>query len=111
MSDHADRKQSYPELLAAADDEGSRVRPRGSDTPAGEAPKAGQSDPPRTRSAPAPSLSERLEHKMRVAMALLEKLPANDPRARLLHVAVLRRDESLLDGVLSELSARPHKIG
>jgi hypothetical protein len=111
MSDRADRKHSYPELLAAADDERSRVRPRAADTPAGEEPKVGPSEPPRTRSSPAPTLNERLEHKVQTAMALLAKLPPNDPRARLLHVAVLRRDEALLDGVLSELSARPHKIG
>ena len=111
MSDRANRRQSYPELLAAADDERSRVRPRGADTPTGEKPKVEPSEPPRARSQPAPSLTERLEHKVRLAMALLERLPPNDSRARLLHAAVLRRDESLLDGVLSELAARPHKIG
>ena len=111
MSDPAERKQSYPDLLAAQDDERSRVRPRTPDTPSGEERKAGVSGPPASGSSPAPSLSQRLEHKVRLATALLEKLPANDPRARMLHVAVLRRDEALLDGVLSELNARPGKIG
>jgi hypothetical protein len=104
-------KHSYPELMAAADDERSRVRPR-SDAPDGDERPAAPADAHRQRSStPAPSLSERLEQKMLRATALLEKLPVNDPRARLLHAAVLRRDESLLDGVLSELAARPHKIG
>jgi hypothetical protein len=46
---------------------------------------------------------ERLEGKLRTARELLEKLPASDERARLLQVAVMRRDEALLDGVLSAL--------
>ena len=110
MNDPARRKQSYPELMAAADDERSRVRPRTA-TPA-ENEHESKSSPPRSRSSmPASSLTERLEQKVRLATALLEKLPANDPRARLLHAAVLRRDEALLDGVLSELAARPNKLG
>jgi hypothetical protein len=94
----ARNKHSYPELMAAADDERSRVRPR-SDAPDGDERPAAPADAHRQRSStPAPSLSERLEQKMLRATALL-------------HAAVLRRDESLLDGVLSELAARPHKIG
>jgi hypothetical protein len=49
------------------------------------------------------SSRERLEGKLRTARELLEKLPASDERARLLQIAVMRRDEALLDGVLSAL--------
>jgi hypothetical protein len=34
---------------------------------------------------------------------VLAGLSASDDRARLLHVAIMRRDEALLDGVLSAL--------
>lgn len=110
MSDRAQKKQSYPELMAAADDERSRVRPRpDSAAPADE--RKPESSGAKRPSGPAPNLTERLEQKVALATSLLAKLPANDPRARLLHVAVLRRDEALLDGVLSELIALPHKVG
>jgi hypothetical protein len=46
---------------------------------------------------------DRLEQKLRKGRAVLAGLPAGDDRARLLHVAIMRRDESLLDGVLSSL--------
>jgi len=49
------------------------------------------------------SSRDRLEGKLRAARAVLAALPASDDRARLLHVAIMRRDESLLDGVLSTL--------
>jgi hypothetical protein len=48
---------------------------------------------------------EQLEKKARLARQLLERLPPNDRRRRLLHAAILRRDEILLDGFISELSA------
>jgi hypothetical protein len=41
-----------------------------------------------------------------MAAVLLQDLPADDPNARLLRVAVLRRDEVLIDGVLGVLHAR-----
>jgi hypothetical protein len=46
----------------------------------------------------------RIEHKMIVAQLLLERLSPLDPRARLLGSAVLRRDEVLLDGILSQMT-------
>ena len=46
---------------------------------------------------------QRLEEKARVAAVWIEKLPADDSRVRLLQVALLRRDEVLLDGILAEL--------
>jgi len=50
-----------------------------------------------------------LESKLAEAAALLAKLEPQDARARLLHIAMLRRDQSLLDGILAELAspARP----
>lgn len=56
------------------------------------------------------SLDDRIEQKLRLASALLRDLPPEDTRVRLLHVAIMRRDESLLDGVLAELS-RPSPGG
>jgi hypothetical protein len=46
---------------------------------------------------------DRLEAKLRTGRTLLGTLPASDDRARLLHVAIMRRDEALLDGVLAAL--------
>jgi hypothetical protein len=48
----------------------------------------------------------RIEQKVRIARLLLDYLPADDAHARLLRVAVIRRDEVLLDGVLTELQRR-----
>jgi len=47
--------------------------------------------------------------KLAAATELLAKLEPQDARARLLHIAVLRQDESLLDGVLAELSLQIRK--
>jgi hypothetical protein len=49
------------------------------------------------------SSRDRLEAKLKAARNVLANLPASDDRARLLHVAIMRRDEALLDGVLSTL--------
>jgi hypothetical protein len=46
---------------------------------------------------------DRLEAKLRTARTVLATLSAADDHARLLHIAIVRRDESLLDGVLSAL--------
>lgn len=74
-------------------DEGSAVRERTS-TP----------QPVSRRSDPNLSLDQRLESKMAEAASLLVKLEPQDARARLLHIAMLRRDEALLDGILAELA-------
>ncbi len=61
----------------------------------------------RTQSSSRPllgSLDARIEAKLRVAASIIDDLPATDSRVRLLHIAIMRRDESLLDGVLSELN-------
>jgi len=65
----------------------------------------------RSPSAP-PSISAgasrvRLEAKLKTGRALLATLSASDDRARLLHVAIVRRDESLLDGVLASFGVNP----
>jgi hypothetical protein len=53
------------------------------------------------------SLDDRLEKKMRLAGDLMRDLPSTDSRVRLLYVAIMRRDEALLDGVLAELNKSP----
>lgn len=45
----------------------------------------------------------RIEHKLQRAEELLASLPADDARGRLIQIALLRRDEALLDGILSTL--------
>jgi hypothetical protein len=65
------------------------------------------SERPRRQSDPNLSLDQRMESKLIAATALLAKLEPQDARARLLHIAVLRRDESLLDGILAELATPP----
>lgn len=48
----------------------------------------------------------RIDQKIRIARILLEDLPPEAPSARLLRVAVVRRDEVLLDGILEGLQAQ-----
>lgn len=74
-------------------DEGSAVRER-----------APVSQPVSRKSDPNLSLDQRLESKLAEAATLLSKLEPQDARARLLHIAMLRRDETLLDGILAELA-------
>jgi len=74
-------------------DEGSTVRER-----------AKESQPASRRSDPNLSLDQRLESKLAEAAGLLAKLEPQDARARLLNIAMLRRDEALLDGILAELA-------
>ena len=45
----------------------------------------------------------RIEQKLALARSLLAELPADDARGQLLHIALLRRDEVLLDGILASL--------
>jgi hypothetical protein len=110
-----------PDLVSNADGDGSTVRPRAGqvstqprqDTrPRQESSselKSGAASTRRhssTRPA-AGSLDDRLEKKMRLAGELMKDLPPSDARVRLLYVAIMRRDEALLDGVLSELNKHP----
>jgi hypothetical protein len=52
-------------------------------------------------------VSPGLDLKISRAQMVLGRLAANDPRARLLQVAVLRRDEILLEALLHRLDAAP----
>jgi hypothetical protein len=53
------------------------------------------------------SLDQRLVSKLAEAAARLAKLGPEDARSRLLHIAMLRKDEALLDGILAELAMPP----
>lgn len=113
MSDIARKTRSFPDLFGPQDDEGSVIRPRdGADS---GRPRQGSS--PELKTDPGPStkrshcaqpasgsLADRLERKMRLAGELMRDLPSTDARVRLLYVAIMRRDEALLDGVLAELN-------
>ena len=48
----------------------------------------------------------RIEKKLGVAELLLHRLSPTEPRARLLASAMLRRDETLLDAILADMSAQ-----
>jgi len=115
----ARKNPSFPDLIAPQDDEGSVIRPRDSADNGGVRPRQTSSPelkadaaPPTKRShsstRPAEgSLDDRLEKKMRLAGELMRDLPSTDSRVRLLYVAIMRRDEALLDGVLAELNKSP----
>jgi hypothetical protein len=110
---------SFPDLVAPQDDEGSVIRPRDGADNGGRRRRLESSPelkadaaPPTKRShsstRPATgSLDDRLEKKMRIAGELMRDLPSTDSRVRLLYVAIMRRDEALLDGVLAELNKSP----
>ena len=84
-----------PHFSAPLNEEGSHVREREKPVP----PKAPESTPALSR-------DERLAQKLAEATTLLAAMAPRDPRGRLLHIAVLRRDETLLDGILAELTSR-----
>ncbi len=118
MSDIARRPASSPDFTDPSNDERSSVRSRG-DAERTESRRPGQDTPgtrgensAKTTSArpPSGSLDSRIEQKVRLASTLIRDLPATDARVRLLHIAVMRRDESLLDGVLSELNKPAREI-
>ena|SRR5689334_10811791 len=81
-----------------------RQRPSTPSSPDDESAVRERSQPP---AAPAPvstgAARGRLDAKLKLAREVLAKLPATDDRGRLLHVAIMRRDEALLDGVLAAL--------
>jgi DNA-binding TFAR19-related protein (PDSD5 family) len=96
MTNRSDRTALERPFSAALSDEDSSVRER---TPPTQRPSR--------KSDPQMSLDQRLECKVAVAAALLAKLEPQDARARLLHIAMLRKDEALLDGILAELALPP----
>lgn len=121
MADMARKHPSFPDPAAPRDEEGSVIRPRDGQPSSVRPPQDSSvtmrvSSPPSKRTHPstrpaAPgSRDERIERKLRVATALMRDLPITDARVRLLHIAIMRRDESLLDGVLAELN-RPASRG
>lgn len=60
---------------------------------------AAEEDTQRT-SAPPESSRTRFRRQLALAEAMLAQLPADEPRARLLRLAIVRRDETLLAGLL-----------
>ena len=96
---------SDPPLNDATFDEQSEVRPRLEPAPSGSA-------RPTAEDARA-SRAVRLELKLRMAKVLLADLAPLDDRGRLLRIAIVRRDEVLLDGILGALQAQrpPTPIG
>jgi hypothetical protein len=50
----------------------------------------------------------RLDLMLAHAQMVITRMAPADPRARLLHVAMLRRDEILLEALLKRLDASPH---
>ncbi len=115
MSHMARKDTPHTDAVTTPDDDGSTVRSR--DSRASVRPRQESSPelrasaaPRRTQSSTRPalgSLDDRLEKKMQVAAALMKDLPPTDSRVRLLYVAIMRRDEALLDGLLSELNKLP----
>ncbi|MEZ4219464.1 MAG: hypothetical protein R3B13_00955 [Polyangiaceae bacterium] len=59
----------------------------------------------RVPSQPRLDAPQRLEILVRRAKLFLEQLPKEDPRARLLGIAVMRRDETLLERLLDAASS------
>lgn len=119
MANMARKTPCFPDLVAPRDDEGSVIRPRSAAdigrprqssspevTTATRAPSTKRSHS-NTRPATG-SLDDRLERKMLLAGELVRDLPSTDARVRLLYVAIMRRDEALLDGVLAELNKSGH---
>ena len=120
MSDMARKNPSFPDLVAPLDDEGSVIRSRDGAAVSG---RPHQESSPEVKAEAAPptkrshsstrpasgSLDDRLEKKMRLAGELMRDLPSTDSRVRLLYVAIMRRDETLLDGVLAELNKGPRR--
>jgi hypothetical protein len=96
MTNRSHRTDIAPPFSNAPSDEGSSVRERRSAPPL-----------PARKSDPNLSLDQRLVSKLAEAAAMLARLEPQDARARLLHIAMLRRDEALLDGILAELALPP----
>jgi hypothetical protein len=114
MSHIGPKHPSYPDLVANQADEGSSIRssdgvsgarPRQDSAPDSKIEPSARSRRSHSSTRPAVgSLDDRLEKKMNIARELMKDLPSTDTRVRLLHVAIMRRDETLLDGVLAELN-------
>src|SRR4051812_31563179 len=99
MTNRPDRTDRDLSFSSALSDEGSSIRER-----------APVPQPVSRKSDPNLSLDQRLESKLAEAAALLAKLEPQDARARLLHIAMLRRDETLLDGIVAELAIPARRV-
>jgi len=115
MAYMARKNPPHTDLVAPPRDDDSAVRARDGE-PNGRSRQESSSQlkasapPRRSQSSTRPavgSLDDRLEKKMQVAGELMKGLPPTDARVRLLYVAVMRRDEALLDGLLAELNRAP----
>jgi len=85
-------------------DEGSSIRPRlGRPRQSTWPPVDGEADEQPGALNDPTGRNGRIEQKVRVASLVLDDLAPNDPHVRLLRIAIIRRDEVLLDGVLTEL--------
>lgn len=94
MTNRTHRNDRDLPLSSPVSEEGSAIRERMPAAPATD-----------RKSDPNLSLDQRLERKLAEAAALRAKLEPQDARARLLQIALLRRDEALLDGILAELAS------
>jgi hypothetical protein len=104
-SSSQDRPPSDPPRGGDAEDyedESTAVRPRVQTSP----PRRARFQSGVWQSADSTERGDRLEHKLRMAKALLDSLPRDHARARLLRIAIVRRDEVVLDGLLEDLGAR-----
>jgi hypothetical protein len=107
-----DHQSAVRERTPSVPPEAASVPPRRASVPPPRAPSVpppAPSIPPRAQGTLPPvsagAARERLEKKLRVAQALVQSLPPGHVQGRLLQVAILRRDEALLDGVLASLGA------
>ncbi|MFC1641153.1 hypothetical protein ACFL5O_00480 [Myxococcota bacterium] len=63
--------------------------------------------PTASRNADAAARHQAIESRIAVAQSVLASLPANDPRAALLALAIRRHDAALVEGLLAEITASP----
>jgi hypothetical protein len=95
------RRSTQPtELLSEEFEERSSVRERFRKEGSGEHPAARSG---KTLQSASPTRTERVESKLRLAKTLLGVLPPDSSETRLLRIAMIRRDEVLLDGLLGLL--------
>jgi hypothetical protein len=102
MSDGVKTPRPLNGAFAEEEETSVRSRPDAPKSKSGAYPVA-STLPPSSNSSVA-ERSERIDHKMAIATTLLRDLSPLDARARLLSSAILRRDEILLDAILSGMT-------
>lgn len=90
---------------SSSPDDESKVRELTPEQPATPSQPAAASQPTASPQS-AGAVRDRLEQKLRVGRSVLATLAVTDDRARLLQMALMRRDEALLDGVLASLGVK-----